>query len=133
MSGDALAKESPVRHIITCEYPPTVGGVSDYTFVMARELARVGEVVHVWCGSPDGCCPQSPGVMVHRELGRFSPTDLYRAGRLLDQFPGPRELFVQWVPHGYGYRSVNIFFCLWIWMRAKLKRDRVQIMFHEVW
>ncbi len=80
-----------------------------------------------------GDCPQSPGVTIHCELGRFSPRDLSRAGKLLDQFPGPRRLFVQWVPHGYGYRSVNIFFCLWLWMRAKLKRDQLQIMFHEVW
>jgi hypothetical protein len=42
-------------------------------------------------------------------------------------------LFVQWVPHGYGYRSINLFFCLWLWMRARLKHDQVEIMFHEVW
>ena len=119
--------------MITCEYPPQIGGVSDYAFVMSKELARTGSMVHVWCGATSADCWPSPGVTVHRKLGRFSPLDLYRAGKLLDQFAEPRELFVQWVPHGYGYRSVNVFFCLWLWMRAKVKRDHVQIMFHEVW
>jgi len=120
-------------HVITCEYPPKIGGVSDYAFLMARELAKAGDAVHVWCGNSPGDCPQSDGVTVHRELGQFSPRDLLHAAKLLDQFPGPRRLFVQWVPHGYGYRSVNIFFCLWLWMRARIKGDQVQIMFHEVW
>src|SRR5579883_195141 len=60
-------------HLITCEYPPQIGGVSDYTFLMARELARAGEEVHVWCGAASGDYPESPGVSVHRELRRFSP------------------------------------------------------------
>ena len=120
-------------HLITCEYPPKVGGVGDYAFVMARELAGAGDQVHVWSGIASGEAPASPGVLIHAELGRFSPRDLRRAGMLLDQFPGPRRMFVQWVPHGYGYRSMNIFFCLWLWMRARLKRDHVEIMFHEVW
>ena len=120
-------------HLITCEYPSAIGGVSDYTFVMARELANAGDSVHVWCGAVAGETPQSPGVTVHRELGNFSPGDLRRAGKLLDEFPKPRRLLVQWVPHGYGYRSMNVFFCFWLWLRAKTKRDRVEIIFHEVW
>lgn len=119
-------------HVITCEYPPEIGGVSDYTFLMARELAKTGDAVHVWCGGVPSDGPQSFGVTLHRELGRFSPRDLVRAGKLLDQFPAPRWLFVQWVPHGYGYRSVNIFFCLWLWTRARFKQDHVHVMFHEV-
>jgi glycosyltransferase involved in cell wall biosynthesis len=100
---------------------------------MARELVKHGDAVHVWCGAATENCPPSPGIIVHRELGSFSPRDLRDAGKLLDGFPAPRRLFVQWVPHGYGYRSVNLFFCLWLWMRARLKHDQLEIMFHEVW
>jgi hypothetical protein len=120
-------------HLISCEYPPKIGGVSDYTFVIAKELAKTGDLVHVWCGADAGDTPQSPGVTVHRELGSFLPSDFWRAGKLLDKFPAPRGLFVQWVPQGYGYRSMNVFFCLWLWMRAKVKHDQIEIMFHEVW
>ena len=31
----------------------------------------------------------------------------------------PRRLFVQWVPHGFGYKSLNMPFCLWVWRRAR--------------
>src|SRR6185503_16674955 len=107
-------------HLITSEYPPQIGGVSDYTYLVGSALAAAGDEVHVWCPPSDGETPASQGVAVHREFGRFAPADLSRAGRLLDQFPAPRRLLVQWVPHGYGYRSMNIAFCLWLWKRAKL-------------
>ena len=38
-----------VWHIVTSEYPPDVGGVSDYTRQVAEGLARMGDEVHVWC------------------------------------------------------------------------------------
>jgi glycosyltransferase involved in cell wall biosynthesis len=71
------------------------------------------------------------GVFVHRELGRFTPADLRRAGKLLDAFNAPRRLLVQWVPHGYGYQSMNLPFCLWLWNRAARRRDTVEVMVHE--
>jgi glycosyltransferase involved in cell wall biosynthesis len=52
-------------------------------------------------------------------------------GRQLDQFAAPRRLLVQWVPHGYGYRSMNVPFCLWMLNRAKLHGDHIGVMFHE--
>lgn len=118
-------------HLITPEYPPQSGGVSDYTHLLATGLAAESETVHVWCPSSSGE-PLEPGsVVVHRELGNISPADLCRVGRRLDQFPAPRRLLVQWVPHGYGYRSMNLPFCFWLWQRAKFKRDHVEIMVHE--
>src|SRR6185436_9361127 len=118
-------------HLITCEYPPQNGGVSDYSHLIASILAAKGETVHVWCPPVGGQEGNNPGVTVHQELGRIGPKDLRRVVRLLEKFPGPRRLLVQWVPHGYGYRSMNLPFCLWLWTRAKLKRDRVEIMVHE--
>jgi glycosyltransferase involved in cell wall biosynthesis len=142
-------------HIITSEYPPQPGGVSDYTQLIAEGLAAAGDEVHVWCPalecgdssalsryqesletSPEAenqSCDESPHskVVMHRELGRFAPSDLRRVGRMLDQFKSPRRLLVQWVPHGYGYRAMNLHFCLWLWRRARHQRDNVEIMVHE--
>lgn len=135
-------------HLITSEYPPQLGGVSDYTQVVARGLAAAGDEVHVWCppaGSVTNAAGESghvvdenscgvedsPGVFVHRELGSFKPADLRRAGKLLNQFSAPRRLLVQWVPHGYGYRSMNMAFCLWLRRRAVHHRDVVEVMVHE--
>jgi len=35
------------------------------------------------------------------------------------------------VPHGYGYRSMNLGFCWWLWTRARRHGDRVELMVHE--
>jgi hypothetical protein len=39
-------------HLVTCEYPPQVGGVSDYSLAVATGLAAAGQTVHVWCPRP---------------------------------------------------------------------------------
>jgi glycosyltransferase involved in cell wall biosynthesis len=119
-------------HIITCEYPPRVGGVSDYTRLVAEGLASAGDRVHVWSPSSDGEVGEvARGVTLRRELGEFRPSDLRRAGRALDEFAAPRRLLVQWVPHGYGYRSMNVWFCLWLWARAVLRGDELTLVVHE--
>lgn len=118
-------------HIITSEYPPQVGGVSDYSYLIATELAAAGETVHVWCPSADVSQTNPGSVIVHRELARFSPGELRQVGRMLDMFPAPRRLFVQWVPHGFGFRSLNLPFCFWLWKRSKSRKDLIEIMVHE--
>jgi glycosyltransferase involved in cell wall biosynthesis len=117
-------------HIIACEYPPQIGGVSSYVESVARGLGAAGQRVHVWCPPARGPRPQPTGVAVHEELGQFTPSDLRRVSRQLDRFAGPRRVLIQWVPHGYGYRSMNLPFCLWARRRAR-RGDCVDIMVHE--
>lgn len=127
-------------HIITCEYPPQVGGVGDYTRLVAEALAEAGEDVHVWCPklkdearefeTRDVEEFEACGVKVHRLFETFTPAELKRAGKILDERAGPRRLLVQYVPHGFGYRSMNVAFCLWLWRRAA-RGDCVEVMVHE--
>lgn len=117
-------------HVISCEYPPQIGGVGDYVARVAAALGQAGQEVHVWCPGAGASGPQPAGVIVHRDLGAFAPRDLRRAGRLLDRFAPPRRLLIQWVPHGYGYRSLNLPFCRWVRRRAR-KGDVVDLMVHE--
>ena len=116
-------------HILTSEYPPDLGGVSDYTRQVAEALARDGQEVHVWC-PPTNEPRETSGVRVHAEAGRFRRSDLRRLTAALDSCPSPRRLLVQWVPHGFGYRSMNLPFCLWLAGRAA-KEDSVELMVHE--
>ena len=119
-------------HLITCEYPPRVGGVADHTRLVAEGLAAEGDRVHVWCPAAEGESPMpSEGVTIRREMGEFRPSDLRHAGRALKEFAAPRRLLVQWVPHGYGYRSMNVWFCLWLCARAHLRGDEVTLVVHE--
>jgi glycosyltransferase involved in cell wall biosynthesis len=118
-------------HLITCEYPPQLGGVSDYTSLIAEGLARCGDEVHVWCPQTKGNCG-SEGVAAHDTLAGATIPDLWRLGKALGNFAGARRrLLVQWVPHGYGFRSMNLAFCIWLWCRAALHRDEVDIVVHE--
>jgi glycosyltransferase involved in cell wall biosynthesis len=116
-------------HIITCEYPPQIGGVSDYTALLSQALRNEGQPVHVWAPGPEES--SSAESHVHRVLGEFDSASLARAGRLLDQFPSPRTLLVQWVPHGYGRRSMNVGFCRWLARRVRHNGDFLQLMVHE--
>src|SRR5881397_3107343 len=121
-------------HILTSEFPPRLGGVADHTQIVATGLAEAGDEVHVWCTPEKQESRKSvtaSGVSVHRELGRLTPSDLRRVGRLLSEFPAPRRLIIQWVPHGYGYRAMNLPLCLWLWHRAASCDDDIDVIVHE--
>jgi glycosyltransferase involved in cell wall biosynthesis len=114
-------------HFVTPESPPQIGGVADFTRVMATALAATGRQVHVWSPAP---ADQMAGVSVHPLEGGYAVRRLGAIGRALDTCDTPRRLFVQWVPHGFGYKSLNVPFCLWVWRRAR-RGDRVHVMVHE--
>jgi glycosyltransferase involved in cell wall biosynthesis len=116
-------------HIITCEYPPQIGGVSDYTALLSQALRKEGQPVHVWAPGSEDASPADGSV--YRVLGNFDSASLARAGGLLDQHPSPRTLLVQWVPHGYGRRSMNVGFCRWLSERVAHHGDFLQLMVHE--
>ncbi|HTS47011.1 MAG TPA: glycosyltransferase [Bryobacteraceae bacterium] len=120
-----------IWHIISPEYPPQMGGVGDYVYLLANELAETGDEVQVWCAGPDVPAGGHPGVKVRPLLGRLNPGDLLRVGRELNGFSKPRFILLQWVPHAYGWRSMNVAFCVWIWIRARWAGDDLGIMVHE--
>jgi glycosyltransferase involved in cell wall biosynthesis len=118
-----------VWHIVTSEYPPDVGGVSDYTRQIAEGLVRMGDEVHVWCRHGGDTGPAN-APHVHPDLGDIGLADLKRLDAQLSAHRGPRRLLVQWVPHGFGYHSMNLWFCLWLAKRASTG-DLVELMVHE--
>lgn len=118
-------------HIITGEYPPQLGGVSDYTEQLAAGLRARRHEVHIWCPGPDGGAAQTDGVEVHRIAGLFSPRKLFKLGKELNGFSSPRTILVQYAPNAFGLRGLNIFFCLWLLGRSLFARDDVRVMFHE--
>jgi glycosyltransferase involved in cell wall biosynthesis len=121
-------------HIITCEYPPQIGGVSDYTCLLAQKLHGAGDKVHVWA---PGCASEPSekeegGVHVHRSLGDFSKPHLSATEERISQIDKnrPRTFLVQWVPHGYGKRAMNMGFCRWLEHLVKYG-NRLELMVHE--
>lgn len=115
--------------LITGEYPPQKGGVSDYTQLVARGLIAAGDRVQVW-SSP--CCEHSGdsfGIDIYRLPDHFGPRSMLTMRHLFSQLSGPIQIVVQYTPHAYGYKGMNILFCLWLSMWW---RNRYWVMCHEV-
>ena len=116
-------------HLITGEYPPQHGGVSDYTRLVAHGLAACGDQVHVWAPECRTELPSPSGVILHRLPGHFSPRALTCLDAALRRQPRPFRLLVQYVPHMYGWKAMNLPFCLWL---AQQRQPAPWVMFHEV-
>lgn len=117
-------------HILAGEYPPVCGGVADYTALVAQALAARGERVHVWTGGNEGTQIES-SVRVHRVALNFGIEGLRRLACAWNEQPGPRRIVVQWTPHSFGMRSLNLPLALWLWRRARRHHDQVELMVHE--
>lgn len=116
-------------HILTGEYEPQPGGVSDYTVLVARGLARAGDDVHVWTPSDGADGPDATGVVVHRLPDHFGSRGLALLSKHLRDDHVTRRLLVQYVPQAFGWKGANVGFCLWL--RAQT-RESIWVMFHEV-
>jgi len=114
--------------VITGEYPWQPGGVSDYTRLVAKGLAEAGDEVHVWAPAQGEPTLQDPGVEVHRLPGHFGAGALTMLDRALDNARYDRIL-VQYAPHAFGWKAMNLPFCLWLLSR---RREAIWAMFHEV-
>ena len=117
----------PSLHIITSEYPPVMGGVSEHSRVIAQAAVAEGYEVQVWTAAKGS---ESPNVFVRPSLGDFSRASLRDADAALDEWTPPRRLVVQWVPHGYGRKGLNIAFSRWVRRRARAG-DRIDLIVHE--
>jgi glycosyltransferase involved in cell wall biosynthesis len=118
-------------HVISGEYPPQPGGVSDYTAQLCQALARSGHTAHVWApaapGQPAESTPQA-GVCLHRLKAGFGVRGVRELGARLDELPDPARLLVQYVPQAFGHKGMNLPFCAWL---ATRRRERLWVMFHE--
>jgi glycosyltransferase involved in cell wall biosynthesis len=116
-------------HIVTGEYPPQLGGVSDYTYQVSQELAKGGDRVHVWSPAAHSSVLHHEAAQVHPLPRGFGWRWLQELDRRLRSYTAPRNILIQYVPHMYGWKSMNLVFCCWIF---KQRRHNVSVMFHEV-
>lgn len=116
--------------ILTGEYQPQAGGVADYTRLIARGLADAGDIVKVYAPPMAEKTPADPGVCVRRLPDHFGPRGLLRLDAELSARP-PDRILIQYVPHAYGYKAMNLPFIAWVARRAR-QIAPVWVMFHEV-
>ena len=126
----AKSASAPQRWcIITCEYPPLAGGVSDHTYLLASAFAAAGDVVDVWTPPGDALPPHVDGVTVHVLPSLFQLDSLRILRRVLEEQQPDTRILVQYVPTGYGWRMMNVPFAMLLY--AQRKRG-LEIYFHEV-
>jgi glycosyltransferase involved in cell wall biosynthesis len=126
-------------HIVTGEYPPQPGGVSDYTQLVARGLAAAGDHVTIWAppipvGAGDSSAAgredaRDAGITLCRLPDRFGRRSLGEMSAHLDRESAPRRILVQYVPHAFGWKALNVPFCWWLRSR---RAESIWVMFHEV-
>jgi glycosyltransferase involved in cell wall biosynthesis len=112
--------------IITGEYP--AGGVGDYTRRVASALAHSGDEVHVWTPNSADGVPKDSGVLVHNMPGHFGLRSLLILDEAISAAPDS-HILVQYVPHAFGLKGMNLPFCCWLLAR---RRRKIFVMFHEV-
>jgi glycosyltransferase involved in cell wall biosynthesis len=118
--------------ILTGEYPPQPGGVSDYTRLVAEGLAAAGEQVSVYAPPHDLASDMpTPGVRVCRLPDRFGLRGIRWLDEELDR-ERPDRILIQYVPHGFGLKAMNVPFATWALVRRARWRDDFRVMFHEV-
>lgn len=116
--------------ILTGEYPPQPGGVADYTAQLANRLAECRPVVV----APE--CPNQPpppaGICFVSLPDCFGIRGLLKLDRHLARTVGPNRLLLQYTPHAFGMKALNLPLCFWLGWRRWGCGDDVHVMFHEV-
>ena len=117
--------------ILTGEYPPQPGGVSDYTRLVAEGLAAAEDDVVVYA-PPQSREPDLSafGVRVRRLPDRFGVRGLRWLDRELAR-DRPDRILLQYVPHAFGLKAMNLPFAVWVAVRGR-RVAPVWVMFHEV-
>jgi glycosyltransferase involved in cell wall biosynthesis len=117
-----------IWHLITGEYPPDIGGVGDYTHLIGEALSRCGDEVHVWTPGNSNPAIDAGPIKVHRLPDDFGPRSMAAMDRGIDR-TSKSQILVQYVPHAFGWKAMNVPLCIWL---ASRQRERLGVMFHEV-
>ncbi len=117
--------------ILTGEYPPQPGGVSDYAWLVAQQLGAAGDEVIVYA-PPQALGPEvpTPGVSVRRLPDRFGLRGLGCLDRELVR-ERPDRILLQYAPHAFGLKAMNLPFTTWVATRGA-RVAPLWVMFHEV-
>lgn len=129
--------------ILCGEYPPKLGGVGDYSSLVAEGLLKRQQSVFVFTPQStrtststiayDAQYPtnQQASISVDWLNDGFTLRGLRELGVKLNMIPDQRVLLIQYTPQSFGYKSLNLFFAFWIVWRSWMYRDDIRIMFHE--
>ena len=85
-----------------------VGGVADYTTLLAGALSSRGITTHMWDATARGARERLRAALLHE----------------------PAPVLVQYVPNAFGWKGANVRFCIAMLALRRQGHD-VRVMFHE--
>ncbi|MEP6506604.1 MAG: glycosyltransferase [Gemmatimonadales bacterium] len=128
-SPGGLSRPSMQWAILTPEFPPASGGVSDYSSLVAKSLLAAGDTVSVWFpGSTKQEQRQGTPWLIPLQKG-FRLSGLNLLLRDLDALPPDARVLLQYAPHAFGYKGMNIPI---VRALSRFNRNPLDVMFHEV-
>jgi glycosyltransferase involved in cell wall biosynthesis len=120
------------RVVLVCgEYPPVLGGISDYTRLLAGALARAGAAVTVVTTRVSGMEPDrmEEGVRILREMPSWRMRDLPRLLRRLDEAGTGAAVHIQYP--GVAFQRNPMINLLPAIARARRPRTPVVLTVHD--
>ncbi len=115
--------------IISGEYPPQPGGISDYTKMVADGLRAAGDQVEVCTPSAGRRSDEADEIRIVELSGRFGPRAIRELNACVTKMGMDVHLLIQYEPHAFGWRALNVPFCVWL---RSLRRYPISVIFHEI-
>ncbi len=117
--------------LISRDYPPLRGGVSDHTFHLAEALSEQGQDVHVLTSMDCSINGHARGqVSVHPAIKKWRLRSIPAILRSIDGI-SPEKIVLQYVPNMYSHYAMPFFIVL-LTVLLRLKGYSQTTVFHEV-
>jgi len=114
--------------ILGREFPPTIGGIADYTDLVAAELSRRGMTVTVVCAPP---AEQRASFVVSPNAERWDAAGIPGTIRAIEQ-AAPDAILWQYNPFNLGRHGIALRAAPKL-ARELSKRARLIVIAHELW
>jgi glycosyltransferase involved in cell wall biosynthesis len=114
---------------LTRNYPPTICGVGDYTFFLAKELAEKGIAVSVLCFS-DQTPLQSDKISVYPVIKSWNTEGVSKVIDFVKKW-NPHWFITQYVPYSFNIKGLPFAFST-LYRQLYHLRVPVLTVFHEV-
>lgn len=117
--------------LISKDYPPLRGGVSDHTYHLANALSEQGREVHVLTSMDHGIAAGTKGrVTVHPVIKKWGAGCIPTILRTIDGI-SPERVVLQYVANMYSYYAMPFYIVL-LTVLLRLKGCSQTTVFHEV-
>jgi len=118
--------------IISKDFPNIVGGVSDYTYHLSKNLCKKGIDVYVLTSSDEKVIREIKGydVKILPLIKRWGFLGIYEIVKEIEKI-NPEFIVLQYTPYMYSYYGIP-FWLIFLYFKLKIKKFKICTNFHEI-